>query len=135
MANWRRLQQGLEQFAKPWYRKRALHVFRDEAFSPDGQTRAVAGVEPGILLWDLRQRRPLTSPYALRTSRNMAFTKDGRFLVTRYSDAEVEWWSTDAERWATLLCAIVNRSFTDQEWATYVGGARTATAACERAPR
>jgi hypothetical protein len=60
----------------------------------------------------------------------MAFTNDGRFLVTRYSDAELEWWSTDADNWATL-CAIVKRPFTDREWVTYVGGARTADAACE----
>ena len=31
MGGWARLQEGLQRLAKPWYRLRALAVFRDES--------------------------------------------------------------------------------------------------------
>jgi WD40 repeat protein len=102
------------------------------AFSPDRVTLAVAGAEPGILLWDLQERRPVDEPLrGTYASRSMAFTDDGRFLVTRSSDAELGWWSTDGDAWARLLCAIVNRHFSERERVTYLGTRRTANVACE----
>jgi hypothetical protein len=102
------------------------------AFSPDRVTLAVSGAEPGILLWDLKERRPVDEPLrGGHAARSMAFTADGRFLVTRYGDAELEWWSTDGDTWARMLCAVVNRHFTERERVTYLGTRRTADAACE----
>lgn len=111
------------------------HALQNLVLSSDGKALAMSGAEPGILLWDLRQRRPVDEPLrAAKASRGIAFSRDGRFLVARYSDGELEWWSTDGDRWARLLCGIVNRRFTDREWATYVGGRRRGDGACEAPP-
>lgn len=107
-------------------------ALRNLVLSADGSMLAMSGAEPGILLWDLRERRPIDEPLRkAQASRGIVFSRDGRFLVTRYSDGELEWWSADGSRWAQLLCGIVNRRFTEREWATYVGGPRRADGACE----
>jgi hypothetical protein len=107
-------------------------ALRNLVLSADASMLAMSGAQAGIQLWDLRERRPIDEPLRkARASGGIAFARDGCFLVTRYSDGELEWWSTDGTRWARPLCGIVNRRFTEREWATYVGGPRRGDAACE----
>ena len=106
---------------------------RSLAFSPDRVTLAVAGSDTRILLWDLRERRPVDEPLrGANAGGGMAFTEDGRFLVTRSGDAELGWWSTDGDTWARLLCGVVNRRFSVREWANYMGSVGSDNAACGR---
>ncbi len=41
-----RLQAGLQRFAKPWWRRRALHLFRDEASLPAEILRFTYSLNP-----------------------------------------------------------------------------------------
>ena len=96
-------------------------------------TLAIAGSDTRILLWDLRERRPVDEPLrGANAGGGMAFTEDGRFLVTRSGDAELGWWSTDGDTWARLLCGVVNRRFSVREWANYMGSVGSDNAACGR---
>jgi hypothetical protein len=53
----------------------------------------------------------------------MAFTSDGRRLVTGHSNGEVALWNVDVEGWPVRACAIANRDLTPDEWKTFVGEA------------
>lgn len=99
------------------------------AFSPDRSALAVAAGDGRILLWDWRARRPVDEPLRDRV-RSLAFTGDGRFLLTRSGQGELKWWNTDGDAWAHMLCAIVGRSFTEREWSAYVGTDAITDAAC-----
>lgn len=88
------------------------------AASPDGKV-LLSGNSQGQLLWvSSGPRVPALRVGPTYAARSMAFTDDGRFLVTRYGDAELGWWSTDGDAWARMLCAIVNRHFTERERVT-----------------
>jgi WD40 repeat protein len=100
------------------------------AFSPNRKTLAVAGGNGPIVLWDVAARRPVDEPLREASAASMAFTSDGRFLVTRSGQGELEWWSTDGGAWADRLCAIVGRRFTEREWTTYIGTTDVDNAAC-----
>lgn len=105
---------------------------RSVAFSPDRATLAASGSDERILLWDLRERRPVDEPLrGTRAGTSLAYTHDGRFLVTRGTDGELGWWSPDGHAWAAMLCAIVNRRFTDREWLSYIGSDRRDNDACD----
>ena len=58
------------------------------AFSPDGATLASAGADVTIRVWDIATRRERFSFPSQTIVRNLAFTPDGKFLVTA-SDASV----------------------------------------------
>ena len=105
------------------------------AFSPDRTTLAVTGPGASVVLWDVGARRPVDEPLREAHAENMAFTGDGRFLVTRIFRGQLEWWSLDGSAWADLLCAIVGRRFTEREWSTYVGTGDIGNAACASSAR
>ncbi|MEO6662124.1 MAG: TIR domain-containing protein [Rubrivivax sp.] len=102
------------------------------AISPDGGTLAASGGGDAVLLWDLRTRRPVDEALrGITAGRSMAFTPDSRFLVIRSGANELQWWSTDGNDWARMLCAIVHRPFTARERVTYFGDEAQIQAACE----
>jgi hypothetical protein len=51
----------------------------------------------------------------------MAFTPDGRRLVTGHSNGEVVLWAVDPESLPGRACEIANRNFTRDEWKSFVG--------------
>src|SRR3954454_3091972 len=87
-----RLQDGIERFAKPWYRRRALHVFRDETG---------LSVNPG--LWS-----------SIATA-----IDDSKYFVLLASPeaAQSDWVNREVEHWVgqngphRMLCVL-----TDGDW-------------------
>jgi WD40 repeat protein len=92
------------------------------AYSPDGKTLAYTSGEPkfNIVLWDLENGKPRGRLEALATTLSMAFTPDGRRLVTGHSNGEVALWGVDVEGWSRRACEIANRNLTFEEWKTFV---------------
>ncbi|HEY8506195.1 MAG TPA: hypothetical protein VIL46_16530, partial [Gemmataceae bacterium] len=62
------------------------------AFSPDGKTLVFAASEPAVVLWDFATGKPrLAPPGHRREVLNLAFTPDGRTLVTGSADSVRAW--------------------------------------------
>src|SRR5215813_5145791 len=81
------LQSALQQFAKPWYRLRAMRVFRD-------QTSLSATPE----LWPSIER-------ALTTSRYLILAASPAAARSEWVQREVEWWLTNRDV-KTLLIVL-----------------------------
>ena len=74
MADWPRAAAGLQSLAKPWYRRRALRVFRD-------QTSLSASPE----LWSAIEA-------ALAQARFFVLLASPEAAASRWVDQEVRWW-------------------------------------------
>src|SRR5215203_1858960 len=68
------LQNGLQRFAKPWYRRRALHLFRDQT-----SLSATPGLWPSI-------------EQALQGSRYFLLLASPKAAASRWVQQEVAWW-------------------------------------------
>jgi WD40 repeat protein len=97
-------------------------------FSPDGRL-AVAGTQAGaILIFDVESRQPLGEPLAghARTVYSVAFTGDGRRVVSAGGDGRVLLWNV--EPWASedalreRACSVVGRNLTRTEWDQFLPG-------------
>jgi hypothetical protein len=64
----------------------------------------------------------------------MAFTPDGRRLVTGHSNGEVVLWDVDLESWPGRACEIANRNLTRDERKTFVGEDLPYGAVCPELP-
>lgn len=106
------------------------------AYSPDGTTLAYTSGELAlsIVLWDLENGRPQTTLEARATTMSMAFTPNGRRLVTGHSNGEVALWDVDLEGWPGRACAIANRNLTRDEWTAFVGEDLPYRAVCPELP-
>jgi WD40 repeat protein len=104
------------------------------AFSPDGTTLASANDDGTVWLWDMATRQrigsPLTAPIEgsvpgmIGPVWSVAFSPDGKFLVTGNEDATVRLWDlTYLTDLVPRLCVSAARSLTPAEWARYVTGA------------
>lgn len=88
------LQKGLHRFAKPWYRTRALHVFRDESvLSANPQlwhsiALALAGSEHLILL---ASRKAAASEWVAREAEYWCTHKDPGKILICLTDGELAW--------------------------------------------
>ncbi len=96
------------------------------AFSPGGQTLAVAGWSRVVSLYDLPTQKPKgTLPPQRRWITSIAFSPDGRLLASGSSDFSVRVWDLETNRG-------VSRTRSHQGWVTAVAfapdGQRLATA-------
>jgi WD40 repeat protein len=97
-------------------------VVLDMAFNPAGTTLAVSFVDtngaPAVSLWDIARRERLGQPLRSRAGRifALAFSPDGRTLMTGTEDQGVLAWDVDPESWRARACAIANRNLTFEEW-------------------
>jgi WD40 repeat protein len=93
------------------------------AFSPDG-TRIVSGSADNTLrLWDARQGDVLGEPLRGHTSwvASVAFSPDGKRIVSGSADNTLRVRPFDGDGWADVLCAILPRNMTTEEWKKWVG--------------
>ena len=106
------------------------------AYSPDEKTLAYTSGEVGfnIVLWDMANGRPRATLEGSATTLSMAFTPDGRRLVTGHSGGTVTLWDVDVETWPRRACEIANRNFTPNEWKRFVGEDLPYRAACPELP-
>ena len=125
------------------------YVVQGLAFSPDGKTLA-AGVTDGTLrLWDVPTQQPLGPPLPIerplpRVQRralgkgvadslldlfsstfvnsisNLAFSSDGKTLISGDSNGTLLQWSIDIDSWRTRACRIANRNLSRAEWQQHV---------------
>ena len=51
----------------------------------------------------------------------MAFSPDGRTLVSGDNIGDLFFWDVDPESWLRKLCAKLSRNLSQSEWDTYVG--------------
>ena len=51
----------------------------------------------------------------------MAFSPDGRTLVSGDDNGDLFFWDVDPESWLRKLCAKFTRNLSQSEWDTYVG--------------
>lgn len=106
------------------------------AFTPDGQILAsgaagtvstagnIGAGDDLIILWDTAQQEMIGQPLQSGHGRvfGLAFSPDGQRLASAGWDNNIMLWNTSADAWITLLCTRINRNFTEQEWARYIGG-------------
>jgi WD40 repeat protein len=102
---------------------RGSHGPSSIAYSPDGKMLAYSAGELGftMVLWGPANAKPRGTLEGSATTLSMAFTPDGRRLITGHSNGEVVLWDVDLEGWPRRACEIANRNFTRDEWNTFVG--------------
>jgi WD40 repeat protein len=116
----RSLQHALQRFAKPWYRRRALRVFRDDAnlaAAPelwDSIERSLDGSRHLILL---ASREGAASPWIAREVEWWRGHKPTDRLLVALTDGEPRWEGTDAALPAALAGAFEEPRHVDLRWA------------------
>src|SRR5215213_8551407 len=93
------LQDALQRFAKPWYRRRALHLFRDQT-----SLSATPGLWPAI-------------ETALQSSRYFLLLASPRAAQSRWVQQEVQWW-LEHQSSETLLIGLTDGQIKRGEGAT-----------------
>jgi len=88
------LQRGLQRFARPWYRTRALHVFRDNASlaaNPHLWRSVQAGLDDSQHFILLASRDAAASPWVARECAYWRETKSIERLLIVLTDGEIAW--------------------------------------------
>jgi WD40 repeat protein len=88
------LQSGLQRFAKPWYRPRALHVFRDEtglATNPHLWSSIQTALDESEWFVLLASREAASSPWVDREVRRWLTTKPHDHLLAVVTDGGFDW--------------------------------------------
>ena len=100
------------------------------AFSPDGATTASAA-DDGLQLWDVQNRRPLTSSLTDAGVRvfSVAFSADGLRLAAADKHG-VTLYDLDPTSFVPSACHVANRNFTPAEWTSFLGPALPFTPTC-----
>jgi hypothetical protein len=64
----------------------------------------------------------------------VAFTPDGKRLVTGHSNGQVGIWDVDVARWPERACQLAQRNLTREEWRSLAGDEVPYVAACPTLP-
>jgi WD40 repeat protein len=104
------------------------------AFSLDGRSLATATLDGSVSLWDPASRNRIAFIRAHSDGRaiGVAFTPDGRTLISGGADATVLMSPIDLRTLTARACATANRNLTREEWSQYVGPVRPYEATCNR---
>lgn len=95
------------------------------AFSPDGRMLVYSDGEADLsLVLRLLGKGNTTWILDMPASvESLAFTRDGKRLVTGHTYGQIALWDTDVERWPERVCEIANRNLTHAEWKELVSDA------------
>jgi WD40 repeat protein/class 3 adenylate cyclase len=94
------------------------------AFSPDGTSLATSGGSSGgmrIWLTSSLQQIGADFPGGEGAWGNVAYTPDGRYVLSAFGDGHAVRWPVSVATWEQHACAVAGRSFTREEWARFVG--------------
>jgi WD40 repeat protein len=93
-------------------------------FSPDGTTLAAGSDNSITQLWDVPTQQPigdpLTSPGVSGPVRMLAFSSDGKTLISSTGVGTQLWHLSYLVNAVPYLCKLTGRALTSAEWAQYV---------------
>ncbi|MBN2613373.1 MAG: hypothetical protein JXB00_17600 [Bacteroidales bacterium] len=95
----------------------------DLKFSPDNSQLASSSNDSRIKIWNTRDftLRPVEILVPENWPMSVAFSSDGRYLISAHQNAKIFYWPTKADEMAGQVCPKVSRNLTQREWEAYVG--------------
>jgi WD40 repeat protein len=90
------------------------------AFSPDSKLLASVSVDGTLRIWDAATSLPLQTISVYQPLSGIAFTPDGKYVVTSGRDGEVHVYVVHLEDLITLARARLTRGFTQAECQKYL---------------
>jgi WD40 repeat protein len=94
------------------------------SFSPDGNTFATTGGSSGgARIWVTATQQQLGSDFPGGAGQwgNVAYTPDGRYLISVFGDGSADRWPVSVSAWERHACDVADRDFTREEWRRFVG--------------
>ncbi len=90
------------------------------ALSPDGKL-LVSGGRKEMILWSVEQRSEIARlPASMSAAGSLRFGPDGASVFGVQDDGTVVRWAISPISWHDVLCRVVGRSLTDDEWREYL---------------
>ncbi|MBN1952005.1 MAG: hypothetical protein JW801_12455 [Bacteroidales bacterium] len=92
------------------------------AFSPD-DTQLASASSGEIHIWDSRNlaKSPIVITEQESFVKALAFSPDGKILITSTQTGEIYYWSSRDKYMASEICGMIDRNFLKQEWDIYIG--------------
>jgi WD40 repeat protein/class 3 adenylate cyclase len=94
------------------------------SFSSDGATFATSGGSSGgARIWVTATRQQLGADFPGGAGQwgNVAYTPNGRYLISVFGDGSADRWPVSLGAWERHACAVAGRDFTQEEWRRFVG--------------
>jgi WD40 repeat protein len=107
------------------------------SFSRDGKSFATSGASSGgTSIWETATQQQLGSDFPGGEGQwgNVAYTPDGRYLMSVFGDGTAFRWPVAVDAWENQACAVAGRNFTSEEWRRFVGSGRSRSATCPQYP-
>ena len=94
----------------------------DVRFSPDDRQIATASLDNTVKIWDANNlnNRPIVINKHKTWVLSVAFSADGKYLVSGDEDGNIYYWPTHAAYMSEQMCGLVSRNMTQREWETFV---------------
>jgi WD40 repeat protein len=106
------------------------------AIGPDGTTFATGDIDGTVRLWIPENPEApvvvLLGPGSPVSA--MTFSPDGAILVTAHADGSVRSWIVRTDVLAGMVCQLVHRNLTQEEWDQFVGAQVPYQSTCENLP-
>lgn len=102
----------------------AAHSARihDVKFSPDDRQIATSSMDKTLKIWDAGNltNRPIVINRHNEWVFSLAFSSDGKYLVSSDEGGSIYYWPTHVVYMAEQMCSKLGRNLTQREWETYV---------------
>ncbi|MBN1145306.1 MAG: hypothetical protein JXA72_12825 [Bacteroidales bacterium] len=103
----------------------AAHSVRiqDVKFSNDDRQLATCSTDKTVKIWDVNNmnNRPVVINRHDSWVLSIAFSPDGKYLISSTQNGNIHYWPTHAAFMAEQMCTNISRNLTQREWDTYVG--------------